>query len=463
VLARHAEAVGEACGDEELSAVLGAELDHHVSAEGRRALAHVERDVDDGPLEHLDQLRLRPRVLKVKATQDAPRGARHVVLDEVARDAGGAIALGVKALEEEASRVAEHLGLDDQHARERRLDHVHALRDSASWKPIEARVGANLGVASEGPRSPTSRASRSSGKVRGVKVVVLGANGQVGHELVGALAPCAEVTALGRRGGDLADLDGLRETLRALRPDAVVNAASYNDVDAAEREPHAALCVNRDAVELLGREALHLRFALVHYSTDFVFDGRGKRPYVETDEPSPLGAYGRSKLAGERALEALGAPAIVFRTAWVYSLRRKSFVSTMLKLGRSRPHLRVVSDQVGSPTFCRDLAVATALVLHRHRDGAFDAFLEARGIYHLAGSGAVSRAELARATLALARHPEGQPIAEVEDVPTSAFPLPAARPAYAPLDGEKARTRLGVALPPWRESLARALADEERP
>lgn len=295
-----------------------------------------------------------------------------------------------------------------------------------------------------------------------MKIVVLGAHGQVGHELVGALSPANEVVPLRRHDADLADLDGLRATVRALRPDALVNAASYNDVDGAEREPAIALRANRDAVAMLGEEALRGGFALVHYSTDFVFDGKATEPYVETDEPSPLGAYGRSKLEGERALEALGAPAVIFRTAWVYSLRRKSFVSTMLKLGRSRPVLRVVDDQHGSPTFCRDLAVATALILHRAGPRAVDDFRHKRGVYHLAGQGTASRFELARATLELARHPEGQKIASLEPVSSAEFPLPAARPAFAPLDCSKARDTFGIALPPWRESLERSLADDER-
>ncbi len=295
-----------------------------------------------------------------------------------------------------------------------------------------------------------------------MRIVVLGASGQVGHELTGALGCFADVVAFGRAEADLADIDRVRERLRDVRPDVVVNAASYNDVDGAEREPDAALRVNAEAVGMLGEEALRARFGLVHYSTDFVFDGMGSRPYVESDAPAPLGAYGRSKLAGERALEQLAAPAVVFRTAWVYSVRRKSFVSTMLLLGRTKPSLRVVSDQIGSPTFCRDLAQATALVVFRTRGRPFDALLEARGVYHLAGEGSVSRADLARATLELARPGEGQSMATIEPVPSSAYPLPAARPAYAPLDCTKARERFGVALPPWRESLRRALEDEAR-
>lgn len=293
-----------------------------------------------------------------------------------------------------------------------------------------------------------------------MRIVVLGAGGQVGHELVGALGCFADVVGLGRVEGDLADVARLRERVRGLAPDAVVNAASYNDVDGAEKEPEAALRVNAEAVGALGEEALRGRFALVHYSTDFVFDGKASRPYVETDPTAPLGVYGRSKLAGEKALAALGAPAIVLRTAWVYSLRRKSFVSTMLKLGRTRPSLRVVADQIGCPTFCRDLAVATALLLYGCRARLFEAFTEARGVYHLAGGGSTSRAELAKATLELARHPEGQALATIEPIPSSAYPLPAARPAYAPLDCSSFAQRFGIALPPWRESLARALADE---
>lgn len=293
-----------------------------------------------------------------------------------------------------------------------------------------------------------------------MRIVVLGAGGQVGHELVGALGCFADVVGLGRVEGDLADVARLRERVRGLAPDAVVNAASYNDVDGAEKEPEAALRVNAEAVGALGEEALRGRFALVHYSTDFVFDGKASRPYVEKDPTAPLGAYGRSKLAGEKALAERGAPAIVLRTAWVYSLRRKSFVSTMLKLGRTRPSLRVVADQIGCPTFCRDLAAATALLLYGCRERLFEAFSEARGVYHLAGGGSTSRAELAKATLELARHPEGQALATIEPIPSSAYPLPAARPAYAPLDCSLFAQRFGIALPPWRESLARALADE---
>lgn len=293
-----------------------------------------------------------------------------------------------------------------------------------------------------------------------MRIVVLGAGGQVGHELVGALHSFADVTGLGRAEADLNEPEKIRALLRELAPDAVVNAASHNDVDGAEKEPETALRINAEAVAALGEEARQRRFALVHYSTDFVFDGEATRPYVETDPTTPLGAYGRSKLAGERALAGLDAPAIVLRTAWVYSLRRRSFVSNVLRLGRTRASLRVVDDQVGCPTFCRDLAQATALLLYGCRAEPHTVFHDARGVYHLCGSGSASRAELARATLELARRNQGQALAVVEPVSSADDPRPALRPAYAPLDCGRLRNRFGITLPPWRESLARALADD---
>jgi len=274
---------------------------------------------------------------------------------------------------------------------------------------------------------------------------------------MGALGCFASVVGLTRADGDLGDIDAVRRKVREVAPDAVVNAASFNDVDGAERDPDAAMHVNAKAVAALGEEARG-RFALVHHSTDFVFDGRASRPYVETDATAPLGAYGRSKAAGERALAEIGAPAIVLRTAWVYSLRRKSFVSAMLRLAREREVVKVVADQAGNPTFCRDLAVATALLLYGARRAPLAMFEEARGLYHLTGDGVATRYELAKAVVELARPTEGARFAEIVPISTSEYPLPAERPAYAPLDCAKIAERFGVRLPPWRDSLARALA-----
>jgi dTDP-4-dehydrorhamnose reductase len=290
-----------------------------------------------------------------------------------------------------------------------------------------------------------------------MEIVLLGSAGQLGLALSGALGSFAKVTAFDRGSLDLANVGALREALRAARPAVVVNAAAFTDVDGAERDEEAAMRVNRDAVAAMGEECRRLGAGLVHYSTDFVFDGKASTPYREDDPTEPLGAYGRSKLAGEQALAASGAPAIVLRTAWVYSPRRRSFVASILRLARERESLRIVSDQAGSPTFAGDLACATALLLYGMRRDPFGAIDEARGVYHLAGGGIATRFELATATIASDPGSSEHRVRNVEPVSTAAYPLPAPRPAFAPLDCEKIRKRFGIALPFWRDALARAL------
>jgi len=290
-----------------------------------------------------------------------------------------------------------------------------------------------------------------------MKVLLLGAGGQVGRALAGALACFAEVRSVDRAALDLGDVAAVRGAVAAEKTDVVVNAAAYTDVDAAEKDEAAAMRVNADAVAALGEECIARRIGLVHYSTDFVFDGRATRPYTEEDATAPLGAYGRTKLAGEQRLADMAAPALVLRTAWVYSLGRRSFVSSILRLARERDSLRVVADQVGSPTFAGDLAWATALILFGMRDDAYGGIERSRGIYHLAGGGAVSRADLAAAVLELDPGKSEHRARRVEPIASADYPLPAARPAFAPLDCCKARERFGVALPHWKGALARAL------
>jgi dTDP-4-dehydrorhamnose reductase len=292
-----------------------------------------------------------------------------------------------------------------------------------------------------------------------MEIVVLGSAGQVGVMLTGALRclASANVTALDREEIDLEDLDAVRAMLRALRPALVVNAAAYTDVDKAEKEEASATRVNAEVVGVIGETCRELRAGLVHYSTDFVFDGASKRAYVEDDPTAPLGAYGRSKLAGEEALARAEAPALVFRTAWVYSPGRKSFVSSILRLAREREVLRIVADQSGSPTYAGDLALATALIIRGLGSDPFAAIDEARGVYHMAGGGVATRFELAEATIADDPRVSEHRVKTLEPIASSAYPLPAARPAYAPLECEKLRRRFGIALPPWREALTRAL------
>src|SRR5258708_18989990 len=249
-----------------------------------------------------------------------------------------------------------------------------------------------------------------------------------------------------REASDVADVDAVRALVRARGPDVIVTASAYTDVDRAEQEPAVAHVVNARLVGMLGEEAERMRAGLIHFSTDFVFDGEKKSPYTEADVPRPLGEYARSKLAGEKALLDLDAPAIVFRTAWVYSLRRKSFVTTMLRLARERDTLEGVTDQVGSPTYCRDLAKAVSDILRAMESDAPEAIHASRGIYHLAGGGSVSRFDFARAIFELDPKKSEHKVKSVIPIRTEDFPLPAQRPLRTPLDCAKARARFGVAL-----------------
>jgi dTDP-4-dehydrorhamnose reductase len=291
-----------------------------------------------------------------------------------------------------------------------------------------------------------------------MKALLIGSGGQVGRALVGALGSIGDVVPLDHAALDVGDLAAVRATVRAHRPDVVINASAYTLVDKAEGDETTATRINGDAVAALGEECKSLRIGLVHYSTDFVFDGKATRPYREDDPTAPLGAYGRSKLAGEKALVEMEAPAVILRTAWVYSVGRPSFVSAILRAAREREALRVVSDQVGNPTFAADLAVATALMLFGVRADAYEGIASLRSIYHLAGRGFTSRYELAKAIVKLDPKKAEHRVKTIEPIASSEYPLAAQRPAHAPLDCSKAKQRLGVELPDWRQALARALA-----
>jgi dTDP-4-dehydrorhamnose reductase len=294
---------------------------------------------------------------------------------------------------------------------------------------------------------------------RAMRILLLGARGQVGYELAGPLASFAEL-AISSRADTTLDEGGARALVEQARPDVIVNATAYTDVDGAEREPDVAHAVNARLVAALGESAKRRKIAIIHISTDFVFDGEKGAPYVETDVPLPLGEYGRSKLAGERLLTEMDAPAVVLRTAWVYSLRRKSYVTTMLRLAREKEQLGVVTDQIGSPTFCRALAQGIALIRYGGRAPAADAIREARGIYHLAGTGSVSRYDWTRAILELDPRAAEHRVKTLRPIVAADFPLPARRPRATPLDSSKAFAQWGVRLPPWRDALARALGND---
>jgi len=282
-----------------------------------------------------------------------------------------------------------------------------------------------------------------------VRILLTGRKGQVGWELARALAPLGEVVAFDREGLDLSAPDQIVSVVRAVRPDVIVNAAAYTAVDRAESEPGAALAINAVAAGVLAEEAKRAGALLVHYSTDYVFDGAKDAPYVEEDTPNPLNAYGRSKLAGEHAIHAVGAPHLILRTSWVYAARGKNFFMTILRLLREKGALRIVSDQIGAPTWAGALADATAELLRRHDPSAL---ARMSGTYHATAGGSTSwhgfATEIARLEQAvLPRMPSITPI------PSSEYPLPAARPKNSRLSGEKLLRCFGVKLPPWEACL----------
>ena len=272
-----------------------------------------------------------------------------------------------------------------------------------------------------------------------MRILLTGRNGQVGWELQKALAPLGELTALGRAELDLRDAGRIREAVRASNADVIVNAAAYTAVDKAESEREAAFAVNATAPGVLAEQAKRSGALLVHYSTDYVFDGAKPAPYVEEDEPNPINAYGASKLAGERAIAASGCRHLILRTSWVYGPRGANFYLTMLRLARERPELRVVDDQVGAPTSSLAIARATAQLL---RPGA-------HGLYHLSAAGRTSWCGFARAILA--RAGIATPVVAIR---TEDYPAPAKRPRNSRLDCSRLRADFGVALAPWEEGLA---------
>jgi dTDP-4-dehydrorhamnose reductase len=291
-----------------------------------------------------------------------------------------------------------------------------------------------------------------------VKILLLGKNGQVGWELQRTLAPLGEVVALDQDGGeglvgDLTDETGLRATVAAISPDVIVNAAAYTAVDQAENEPELAHRINAVALEVLAGEAAARGIWLVHYSTDYVFDGSGERPWRENDSPGPLSIYGASKLAGEEAIRASNCRHLILRTSWVYGARGSNFVRTMLRLAAERDHLTVVSDQVGAPTGADLVADATA---HLVRSVLTEPVDHPGGLYHLAAAGETSWHAYASFVIEEARR-QGAALNVKEVVPilSADWPSPAVRPLNSRLDTARLRTDFGLQLPDWKPGVAR--------
>jgi len=285
-----------------------------------------------------------------------------------------------------------------------------------------------------------------------MKILLTGSNGQVGWELRRTLACLGEVVAVDSKSLDLRDADAIRRVVREVAPRVIVNPAAHTAVDKAESETDLAWAINASAPGLLAEEAEKLGALLVHYSTDYVFDGSGERPWLEDDASGPLNVYGASKLAGEQAIRAACQRHLIFRTSWVYGARGANFLLTMRRLMRERPELKIVADQIGAPTWSRMLAEATALILAQQVSPARGADRpEPWGVYHMTNGGETSWHGFAEAIQTLDAH-ESQ--ARLLPIPSSGYPTPAQRPLNSRLNNDKLARVFGVRLPDWRQALA---------
>lgn len=295
------------------------------------------------------------------------------------------------------------------------------------------------------------------------RILLVGKNGQVGWELQRTLATLGDVVTVDRQGMDLANPDSIRGAIRTIRPDLIVNAAAYTAVDKAESEPELAMAINGVAPGIMAEEAKRLGAAMVHYSTDYVFDGTKASPYTEEDEPNPLSVYGKTKFAGEQAILAAGIPHLIFRTSWVYGLRGKNFLLTILRLAKERDELKIVDDQVGAPTWSRMIAEATGQVLSQ---GSSPLAMKS-GIYNLTAAGYTSWHGFTKAILDC-MSPQGanpslltpHPAPNLIPITTSEYPLPAPRPPNSVLSSAKLNRTFGVSLPAWDASLTLCMEED---
>jgi dTDP-4-dehydrorhamnose reductase len=288
------------------------------------------------------------------------------------------------------------------------------------------------------------------------RILLTGARGQVGWELQRTLASLGEVVALDSGALNLADAAVIRRQLRDIAPAIIVNPAAHTAVDKAEAEHELAHAVNATAPGVLAEEAARLNALLVHYSTDYVFNGSGSAPWREDDACDPLNVYGASKLAGERAIAASGCRHLIFRTSWVYGARGSNFLLTMRRLMRERPELKIVADQIGAPTWCRDLAEATALILSQVSACSFDRW----GVYHMSNGGETSWYGFAEAIQALDEFDETCAPARLLPIPSSDYPTPARRPLNSRLNNDRLAQAFGLRLQDWRAALALCLSEK---
>ncbi|HMD18917.1 MAG TPA: dTDP-4-dehydrorhamnose reductase [Alloacidobacterium sp.] len=283
-------------------------------------------------------------------------------------------------------------------------------------------------------------------------ILILGAGGQVGTELQRSLAGAGEVIACDRAAADLSRPEVLRPVIAQLRPAIILNAAAYTAVDRAESESELAMTINGQAPRVLAEEAAKLNALLVHFSTDYVFDGTKKSAWVESDATNPLNVYGRTKLAGEDAIREVGGKYLIFRTSWIYGPHGHNFLRTMLRLGRERDQLKIVDDQFGAPTSSTAIADATRAIVDKAAttESAF-------GVYHLTCGGETTWRRFAQEIFSLHHQQSGEKVPQVIPISSSEYPTPAARPANSVLSNEKLRSTFGISLPDWQSALTAAM------
>ena len=292
-----------------------------------------------------------------------------------------------------------------------------------------------------------------------MKILLFGRNGQLGSEFQKSLPKLGTVTCLDYEDVDLQDIQALQRVMHELKPNLIVNASAYTAVDRAETQQETAMTINALAPGAMAEWARKSGAVLIHYSTDYVFDGRKGSPYIESDPANPLNVYGKSKLAGEENIKQAGDAYLILRTSWVYSVGGTGFVNKVLEWARKNEKLKIVSDQISNPTWARELAKATFNLVSAHRGNLQDVMKERRGLYHLAGGGFASRFEWTRQILANDPKRTEQLVRSIESVSSDAFPTPAARPSFSALDCSKFKETFDFSLPDWADSLRNAMAE----
>jgi dTDP-4-dehydrorhamnose reductase len=282
-----------------------------------------------------------------------------------------------------------------------------------------------------------------------MKILLTGRTGQVGYELERSLQGLGEIISLDRNQMDLANLDQVRNIVRQIKPTLIINPAAYTAVDLAESEPDLAMRINAEAPAVMAEEAKKLGAAMIHYSTDYVFDGTKRTPYIESDPTCPINVYGRTKLAGEQAIQETGIKHLILRTSWVYGMRGRNFLLTVLRLAQQRDELRIVADQYGTPTWCRTIADTTAHIVAQSQDSQ-GWWQEKSGVYHLTALGQTTWAGLTEAILTNAALLKKT---SVKSITTQEYPLPAKRPRYSVMSCEKLMSTTHFGLPAWGKAL----------